>query len=64
MKKRLKLFAILLTIVFGVFNFASKSSVIVNATYVEGSITQNTIWTLVDSPFVVAKDVMVNVTFE
>ena len=59
MKKRLKLFAILLTIVFSVFNFAIKSSVIVNATYVEGSITQNTIWTLVDSPFVVSKDVRV-----
>lgn len=59
MKKRLKLFAILLTIVFSVFNFASKSSVIVNATYVEGSITRDTIWTLVDSPFVVSNDVMV-----
>lgn len=59
MKKRLELFAILLTIVFSVFNFASKSSVIVNATYVEGLITQDTIWTLVDSPFVVSNDVTV-----
>ena len=31
----------------------------VEATYVEGSITQDTIWTLVDSPFVVSKNITV-----
>jgi len=31
----------------------------VEATYVEGSITQDTIWTLVDSPFVVLKNITV-----
>ena len=30
-----------------------------NATYVEGPITQDTIWTLVDSPFVLSNDVTV-----
>jgi hypothetical protein len=31
-----------------------------NATYVEGSITQDTIWTLIDSPFVVSNNILVN----
>jgi len=60
MKKQFRLFAILLIIVFSIFNFANRTLFpAVNATYVEGQITQDTIWTLVDSPFVVAKDVIV-----
>ena len=65
MKKKLKLFAILLTITFSTLTLADKTLFpIVNATYVEGLITQDTVWTLVDSPFVVSKDVIVypNVT--
>jgi len=65
MKKELKLFAILLTITFSTFTLADKTLFpIVKATYVEGSITQDTVWTLVDSPFVVSKNVTVypNVT--
>jgi len=65
MKKELKLFVILLTIAFSTFTFAGKTLFpIVHATYVEGSITQDTVWTLVDSPFVVSKNVTVypNVT--
>jgi parallel beta-helix repeat protein len=31
----------------------------VKATYVEGPVTQDTVWTLVDSPFVMSKDVIV-----
>jgi len=60
MKKQLKMLFILLTIAFSVFNFANRTSfTTVNATYVEDPITQDTIWTRVDSPFVVSKDIMV-----
>ena len=60
MKKQLKLFAILLTITFSTLAFADKMFFLpANATYVEGPITQDTVWTLVDSPFVVSKNVTV-----
>jgi hypothetical protein len=60
MKKQLKMAFILLTIAFSIFNFASKTLFnTANATYVEGPITQNTIWTRVDSPFVVSNDITV-----
>lgn len=65
MKKQLKMFAILLTITFSILTIADKTLFpIANATYVEGPIKQDTVWTLVDSPFVVSKDVIVypNVT--
>jgi hypothetical protein len=42
------------------FGFAAKTFIpAAKATYVEGPITQDTIWTLVDSPFVVSKDITV-----
>jgi len=45
---------------FSIFNFKNITIFpAVNATYVEGPITQDTIWTLVDSPFVVSNDIMV-----
>ena len=61
MRKQLKLFIILLiTITFTFLNLSSKQLFpVVNATYVEGEITQDTVWTLVDSPFVVSNDVIV-----
>jgi len=60
MKKQLKMLAILMPIAFGILNFANlKSFHLASATYVEGPITQDTIWTLVDSPFVIFKDVIV-----
>ena len=60
MKKQLKMLLILLTIASSIFSFANRTLfTIVNATYVEGPITQDTIWTRVDSPFVVSKDVTV-----
>jgi parallel beta-helix repeat protein len=60
MKKKLELFAILLTIIFSTLTLADKPLFpIANATYVEGWITQDTVWTLVDSPFVVSKDVTI-----
>jgi len=60
MKDHLKLFVISLTITLGTFTFADKMLFPpVNATYVEGAITQDTVWTLVDSPYVVSKNVTV-----
>jgi len=47
--------------VFSIFNFTNRTLFTsVNATYVEGPITQDTVWTLVDSPFVVSNDIRVN----
>ncbi len=65
MRRNSKLFVILLTVTFSTFNFANRALFqTVNATYVEGPITQDTIWTLVESPFVLSKDIVVypNVT--
>jgi parallel beta-helix repeat protein len=60
MKKQMKLLAVLLIIIFNIFNFANRTLFQpVNATYVEGPITQDTIWTLVDSPFVLSNNVTV-----
>ncbi len=56
----MKLFVILVTVLFSTISFASTTLFqTVEATYVEGLITQNTIWTLVDSPFVVSKNITV-----
>ncbi len=56
----MKLFVILVTVLFSTISFASRTLFqTVEATYVEGSITQDTIWTLVDSPFVVSKNITV-----
>jgi len=61
MKKQLKLLPLLLVIIVGAFTFANSLFFsTVSATYVEDSITQDTIWTLTDSPLVVSKDVTVN----
>lgn len=60
MKKKTMMLAILLTIVFGIFNpINPKLFPVAKATYVEGAITQDTIWTLVDSPFVVSNNITV-----
>jgi parallel beta-helix repeat protein len=60
MKKRLKLFSLLAVIVASMFTFVSATMFSsVKATYIEGNIIQDTIWTLVDSPFVVSKDIYV-----
>ncbi|MDH5481967.1 MAG: PKD domain-containing protein [Candidatus Bathyarchaeota archaeon] len=60
MKKQLKLLVILLTLVFSMFNLASITLFHpVNATYVEGPITQDTFWTLVNSPFVLSNNVTI-----
>ncbi len=61
MKNRSKLIFLLAVITIGAFALAkTPSSYIASATYVEGSIRQDTIWTLTDSPFVVSKDITVH----
>jgi len=60
MKKQFTLLLILFTIVFGSLSIVYKIPLIAKATYVEGVITQDTIWTLVDSPFVLSNNVTVN----
>ncbi|NWF86381.1 right-handed parallel beta-helix repeat-containing protein [Candidatus Bathyarchaeota archaeon] len=59
MKKQIYVFVTLLSIIFSVFSSASRIFPTVKATYVEDPITKDTIWTLVDSPFVVSKDITV-----
>ncbi|MGA3191683.1 MAG: right-handed parallel beta-helix repeat-containing protein [Candidatus Bathyarchaeia archaeon] len=60
MKKQFTLLFILFILVFGSLNIVYKSLPTVKATYVEGVITQDTIWTLVDSPIVLSNNVTVN----
>jgi len=65
MKKQFEMLFILVTVAFSIFSFANRTIFpTANATYVEGPITQDTIWTRVDSPFVVSKNITVypNVT--
>jgi len=60
MKKQLKLLSLLVVIIAGTFSLANKMLFpSVNATYIEGPITQDTVWTLTDSPFVVSNNVTV-----
>jgi hypothetical protein len=60
MKKQLELLFILLTVAFSIFSFANRTLFpAANATYVEDPIMQDTIWTRVDSPFVVSQDITV-----
>ena len=60
MKKRLNLFCILALMIFTIILSANiRLYQTVQATYVEGLITQDTIWTLTDSPFVVSKNITV-----
>ena len=60
MKKQYELIFVLLTLVSGTFVFlANQMSPAIGATYMEGAITQDTTWTLVDSPFIVSKNILV-----
>jgi len=61
MRKPLKALLLLFVIVFGVLGVANIPFLpSASATYVEGHITQNTTWTLADSPYVVSKDIIVD----
>jgi uncharacterized GH25 family protein len=60
MKKQFTSFIILFVIILGFFNIAYKVLPAAKATPVEGVISQDTLWTLVDSPFVVTNNITVN----
>ncbi len=60
MKKQFTLSIILFVILFSSSNVMYRILPPVHATYVEGVITQDTIWTLVDSPFILSNNVIVN----
>jgi hypothetical protein len=59
-RKQLKLLVLSLTLVISMFGVVCRSLLhVADATFVEGAIVQDTIWTLVDSPFVLSNDVVV-----
>ncbi len=60
LKNKLKLFCLLTVITVSALTFANTLfPFTANATYIEGTITQDTIWTLTDSPFIVSKNITV-----
>jgi parallel beta-helix repeat protein len=60
-KKQLKLFIILFVLAFNILNLTNRVSFQpVKATYVEGPIVRDTIWTRVDSPLIVSNNVTVD----
>jgi parallel beta-helix repeat protein len=60
MRKQFRFYAILTVLIMGTLAATSKTLLPqANATYVEGYIQQNTVWTLVDSPFIVVNDLTV-----
>jgi len=60
LKNKLKLICLLTVITVSALTFANKLFLFTaNATYIEGTITQDTIWTLTDSPFIVSKNITV-----
>jgi hypothetical protein len=60
-RKHNPLFVLLATfLVFSVFTSAYRLVPTARATYVKGTITQDTDWTLVDSPFIVSDNITVN----
>jgi parallel beta-helix repeat protein len=60
-RKRFSMLSFVTIMIIGTVAFASNLFFLTaTATYVGGSITQNTVWTLVDSPFVISQNVTVN----
>lgn len=60
LKNELKLLCLLTVITVSALTFANKLFLFTaNATYIEGTITQDTIWTLTDSPFILSKNITV-----
>ncbi len=60
LKNKLKLLCLLTVITVSALTFANTLFLFTaNATYIEGAITQDTVWTLTDSPFVVSKNIIV-----
>lgn len=60
MKNRLEALIILLVLFPSSFLFLLNNAPSVRATYVEGTISQDTVWYLVDSPFILSNDVDVS----
>ena len=60
MKKQFTSLIILFVIILGFLNLAYKVLPAARATPVEGVITKDTLWTLVDSPFVVTNNIIIN----
>lgn len=59
-RKQLKMSVFSLTLILSMFSVVCSSLLhVADATFVEGAIVQDTIWTLVDSPFVLSNDVVV-----
>lgn len=60
MKTKFRLYVVLAVLLVGMFTATSRILLQpVDATYVEGYIQQDTVWSLTDSPFIVIKDVIV-----
>src|SRR4030042_4806640 len=59
MKRQFKLFGVLFVLIFGLSSLSSISLRVAHATYVEGSISLDTVWTLADSPFVLSNNVTI-----
>ncbi|MEM3673830.1 MAG: PKD domain-containing protein [Candidatus Bathyarchaeia archaeon] len=60
MKNKMKILALILAIMFSLSIFPFNSLLpIAKATYVEGEITIDTVWTLVDSPFILSGNVTI-----
>jgi len=59
-KEKIKLLTLLAVITIYALAFTNRlTPFTANATYIEGTITQDTIWTLTDSPFVLSKNITV-----
>jgi len=57
--KKWKVIVLVTNLLVSMFMFLISSFSVAHATYVEGIITQDTIWTLIDSPFIVVNNVTV-----
>ncbi len=62
MKKQLAISIILFIIFVSSCSMVLKTPAVVHATYVEGTITKDTIWTLIDSPFILSNDTTIDST--
>ena len=62
--KRLKAASLLVTLIIETFMFFNSFAPTVNATYIHEDIKQDTIWTLMDSPYIIINDITIypNVT--
>ena len=57
--RKQKVVFLIISLLISMFMFLTDSLPVANATYVEGVITQDTVWTLIDSPFIVVNNITV-----